>query len=325
MPFEHESDQPPRTIDLVCIGGAAINRKVHAKASLIHGTSNPATTTQSFGGVARNVAETLARLQKTVAVVSLVGEDEAGRAILHHLSALGVDVDQVAVAPTSATAEYVAVLDDTGDLHIAMAAMDAFEAITPTMLESAWPRIATSHWMFADCNLPEATLHALMERKEGAMLAINTVSVPKAVRLPEDLSQVDVLFTNADEAQAMLGQTSETPASLIAGLRHRGAKSVVLTLGSDGHLVADFTGTHHVKALDTRTVDVTGAGDALMSGTIYGLMRGQSLVDASRLGAVLAAATLESDQDVLPDLSPDWFGSQTDRLARITSRKLPIS
>ncbi|MBO6673556.1 MAG: carbohydrate kinase family protein [Rhizobiales bacterium] len=314
-----------RTSDLVCIGGAAINRKYHAKGALIAGTSNPATTNQSFGGVARNVAETLARLQKAVALVSLVGEDEAGRAIFHHLSELGVDVGQVAVSPMSATAEYAAILDGTGDLHIAMAAMDALEAITPAMLVSAWPHIAASRWIFADCNLPEATLHALLQGKAGAKLAVNTVSVPKAVRLPDDLSAIDVLFTNAGEAKAMLGINTNAPSDLTTGLRQRGANAVVLTLGADGHLVADDTGTHQVKALDAHTVDVTGAGDALMSGTLYGLMNGQSLVDASRLGAVLATFTLESEQDVLPDLTPAWLESQTDRLARITSRKLPIS
>lgn len=302
-----------------------INRKYHAKAPLIPGTSNPATAQRTFGGVARNVAETLARLQKTVQLVSLVGDDEAGRAIHAHMSALGVDMRLTGMSPSHATAEYAAVLDGSGELHLGLAAMDIFEAMTPSAIDKAWPSLASSRWAFADCNLPEATLHALMERKEGAMLAVNTVSVPKAQRLPDDLSAIDMLFTNADEARAMLGETSESLECLTAGLRHRGAKSLVLTLGSDGHLVADYTGTHHVKALDTRTVDVTGAGDALMSGTIYGLMRGQSLVDASRIGAVLAAATLESDQDVLPDLSPDWFGLQTDRLARITSRKLPMS
>ncbi|MEQ8658395.1 MAG: carbohydrate kinase family protein [Hyphomicrobiales bacterium] len=313
------------TSELVCIGGAAINRKYHAKAALIAGTSNPATGHITFGGVARNVAETLARLGATVTLVSLVGEDEAGRAILHHLHALGVDVGHIAVAPTSATAEYTAILNEAGDLHIAMAAMDAFEAITPAVLESAWPHIAASGWMFADCNLPQDTLHALLNRKMGAetRLAVNTVSVPKAVRLPKNLSAIDVLFTNADEARAILGGTSQAPESLTAGLRERGAVSVVLTLGAQGHLVHDDTGTHQVRALDAHIVDVTGAGDALMSGTLYGLMMGQSLVDASRLGAVLATFTLESEQDVLPDLNPAWLAAQTDRLARITSRKLP--
>lgn len=321
----HPDSQAQQTSDLVCIGGVAINRKYHAKAALITGTSNPATGHITFGGVARNVAETLARLEANVRLVSLVGEDEAGRAILHHLSGLGVDVSQTVASPASATAEYAAILDEAGGLHIAMAAMDAFEAITPTVLESAWPHIQASRWMFADCNLPEATLHALLNRKAStdARLAINTVSVPKAARLPENLCAVDVLFTNADEAHAMLGGPRQAPERLAAGLRERGAKGVVLTLGAQGHLVHDNTGITVVSSLEAATLDVTGAGDALMSGTLYGLMAGQSLVDASRLGAVLATFTLESEQDVLPDLNPAWLEAQTDRLARITSRKLP--
>ncbi|MFN3170062.1 MAG: carbohydrate kinase family protein [Hyphomicrobiales bacterium] len=320
-------NQAPQATDLVCIGGAAINRKYHAKGALITGTSNPATTYQSFGGVARNVAETLARLQTSVKLVSLVGQDEAGRAILHHVSKLGIDTSQTVVSPASPTAEYAAILDEAGGLHIAMAAMDAFEAITPAVLDSAWPHIAASGWMFADCNLPEETLHTLLDRKAStdAQLAVNTVSVPKAVRLPHNLFAIDVLFTNADEARAMLGDTGQAPERLTAGLRARGAKGVVLTLGSKGHLVHEDTGITVVSSLEADTLDVTGAGDALMSGTLYGLMTGQSLVDASRLGAVLATFTLESEQDVLPNLNPAWLEAQTDRLARITSRKLPIS
>ncbi|MEO0382303.1 MAG: carbohydrate kinase family protein [Pseudomonadota bacterium] len=322
---KHLDSQAPQASDLVCIGGAAINRKVHAKAALITGTSNPSVSHQTFGGVARNVAETLARLQKSVALVSLVGDDAAGRAILRHLADLGVDVSQTSVSRTSATAEYIAILNEANELHIGLAAMDAFEAITPAVLESAWPHIAASRWMFADCNLPQETLHALLNRKAStdAQLAVNTVSVPKAVRLPNDLSAIDVLFTNADEARAMLGDTGQAPEHLTGKLRERGAKGVVLTLGSEGHLVYDDTGITFVSSMEAATLDVTGAGDALMSGTLYGMMKGQSLVDASRLGAVLATFTLESEQDVLPDLNPAWLESQTDRLARITSRKLP--
>ncbi len=317
-------DAVPQTRDLVCIGGAAINRKVHAKAALITGTSNPAISHQTFGGVARNVAETLARLEKSVGLVSLVGEDAAGRSILRHLTELGVDVSQTMVSCTSATAEYVAILDKANELHIGMAAMDAFEAITPAMLDAAWPHIAASGWMFADCNLPQETLHALLNRKAStdARLAVNTVSVPKAVRFPQNLSAIDVLFTNADEARALLGDTRLAPECLTARLHERGAKGVVLTLGSEGHLVHDDTGTTFVSSLDARTVDVTGAGDSLMSGALYGMMNGQTLVDASRLGAVLASFTLESEQDVLPDLNPAWLEAQTDRLNLITSQRI---
>jgi pseudouridine kinase len=148
------------------------------------------------------------------------------------------------------------------------------------------------------------------------------VSVPKAVRLPDDLSAVDLLFTNADEARAMLCETSESLECLTAGLRHRGAKSVVLTLGSDGHLVADATGSYQFEAIPAETVDVTGAGDALMAGTLCGFMQGKALAEASIVGAVLAHLTVQSPLDVPADLSPALLEAATNTSPPATVTRL---
>ncbi|MBP0649740.1 winged helix-turn-helix transcriptional regulator, partial [Mycobacterium tuberculosis] len=47
---------------IVVIGGAALDRKYVGVAALVPETSNPVTGHRSFGGVARNVTENLARL-----------------------------------------------------------------------------------------------------------------------------------------------------------------------------------------------------------------------------------------------------------------------
>ncbi|TIW31830.1 MAG: winged helix-turn-helix transcriptional regulator, partial [Mesorhizobium sp.] len=49
----------PASKRMICIGGAVLDRKYHAKKDLIFGTSNPVDGYRSFGGVARNVAENL--------------------------------------------------------------------------------------------------------------------------------------------------------------------------------------------------------------------------------------------------------------------------
>jgi pseudouridine kinase len=46
-------------------------------------------------------------------------------------------------------------------------------------------------------------------------------------------------------------------------------------------------------------VDVTGAGDALMAGTLAALLAGHDLVAAAGVGALLAARTIESTDTVL--------------------------
>jgi pseudouridine kinase len=62
----------PERRPVVCIGAANIDRKLRPAAALLMGTSNPARQEESFGGVARNIAENLARLGADVALVTAV-------------------------------------------------------------------------------------------------------------------------------------------------------------------------------------------------------------------------------------------------------------
>lgn len=111
---------------VVCVGGATVDRTYRAQKVLRPGTSNPVTSARSFGGVARNVAESLARLGTRVAWVSAVGDDESGRFLLAHLAGIGIDVSHVRTVPGRATAEYVAVVEPSGELAIGLADMAVF-------------------------------------------------------------------------------------------------------------------------------------------------------------------------------------------------------
>jgi pseudouridine kinase len=53
----------------------------------------------------------------------------------------------------------------------------------------------------------------------------------------------------------------------------------------------------------TTPVDVTGAGDALIAGTLFGLLAGERLADAVRTGTLVARLTIESAATVSRDLS----------------------
>ena len=84
---------------VVCVGGATVDRIYRAQDALRSGTSNPVTSRRGFGGVARNVAESLARLGAKVDLISAVGDDGNGRAMTAHLAELGVNVGHVQVVP----------------------------------------------------------------------------------------------------------------------------------------------------------------------------------------------------------------------------------
>lgn len=303
---------------IAVIGGAVLDRKYHARAELIPETSNPVDGHRSFGGVARNIAENLARLDVPVSFVSIVGDDESGRALLSHLRALGADVEAVAVTAERSTAEYVAVLDPRSDLMIGLADMAIFDLLTPDRLEAAWPEITSADWLLADCNLPADTLAFLIgkARGEDLRLAINTVSSPKALRLPKDLSGVALLFTNLDEATAMLGGQRIAAAEAASRLVAAGAEQVIVTEGAKGYAVAGTGGVACAEAVSARPVDITGAGDAFAAGTLYRMLSGDPVVAAARTGALLAALTTESEMSVHPELSPQLIEAAAERIGR---------
>ncbi|TIN34992.1 MAG: winged helix-turn-helix transcriptional regulator, partial [Mesorhizobium sp.] len=121
----------PASKRMICIGGAVLDRKYHARKDLIFGTSNPVDGYRSFGGVARNVAENLVRLGVDVSFVSIVGDDETGRSLVRHLRDLGADVSQVITTTERPTAEYAAILDLNNDLVLGIADMEIFELFSP--------------------------------------------------------------------------------------------------------------------------------------------------------------------------------------------------
>jgi pseudouridine kinase len=281
----------------VCLGGATVDRTYSLAGPLLPETSNPATARTGFGGVARNVAAGLARAGVPVELVSRIGADEAGRALLAALDSAGIGRGAVRVAPGHATAEYVAVLTPAGELALGLAAMDVFDAITPEALAAEAGLLAAASWIFADCNLPAETLAALTGRRFGGVyrLALDAVSVAKSARLPDRLDGVDLLFLNRDEAAALaprFGQAPGEPAAIAAALVGAGARGVVLTLGAGGALAATRAGVVTVPAVPARVVDVTGAGDALVAATLAARMAGADLPAAVAQGCAAAAATV---------------------------------
>lgn len=297
-------DMKPGAGRIICIGGAAVDRKYRGMATIRPGTSNPVVSERSFGGVARNVAENIARLGTHVSLVSIVGADDNGRALLEHLNRLGVDTRPVVLSDTHATAEYVAVLQPDGELAIGLADMAILDGISPALLHKVQPDFGSA-WIFADCNLPQETLRDLigLARQHALMLALDAVSTPKIARLPQDLSGIGVFFLNLDEARVYLDRPEISPEAAAQALLARGAEQVILTLGGRGLVAADPSGIVTIDAIQAETVDATGAGDALIAATLVSLLGDASLADAARLGTVAAALTVESPVSVRPDLS----------------------
>ena len=292
---------------LVCIGAACVDRKYRLFEDLHFQTSNPARAVETPGGVACNVARNAGHLGVDVALLAPVGDDLQAKHLLAELQACGVDASLLQTVPGARTSEYAAIIDTRGELVAGVCDAAVVEAFDETDLSRCWQFFAAAQWVFADCNLSAGVLAELVRRSRDAAfkLAIDGVGEAKVQRLPHDLHGVDLLVLNESEAAAYLNLLQRAPDALYdaAQLRARGAASVLLTLGDCGLVVADADAeVSMVPAVPAECVDVTGAGDALIAGTLYALLQGRTVAHAARTGTSLAAMTIESSATVRPDL-----------------------
>ncbi len=262
---------------IACIGGIDMDRKawLHEPATL--GSSNPIRSDATPGGVARNVAETLARLGLPVTLFSVIGDDPAGTTVLRQTHRAGVDIGGVSRINTAKTATYTAVLQPDGELVIGLADMAILDELEERWGRSILPELAAHPIWFLDANLPAPVLQAILGagQRRGHTVLADPVSAAKAPRFATTLDAIDIIFPDRLEAAALTGQSIATPAealSAAAALRGAGVGAVLVTLGADGLALDDGSQRGIVPPPAVTAVrDVTGAGDALVGGYIYGL------------------------------------------------------
>ncbi|MFL6706927.1 MAG: PfkB family carbohydrate kinase, partial [Massilia sp.] len=148
---------------IACIGAANLDRKLRSIATLTMGTSNPARQDEAFGGVARNIAENLARLGAPVSLATAVGDDAAGRALLAHAQDAGIDTGATLVLPKTCSGTYTAVLDEHGEMLVALADMALYDQISPACLAGQDAHRPLPALTVADLNLPLDTVTYLLE------------------------------------------------------------------------------------------------------------------------------------------------------------------
>jgi pseudouridine kinase len=283
---------------IACIGGAHIDRHGVLKAPAVRGTSNPGSVSTSFGGVARNVAENLARLGREVSMVSRVGNDEAGRAVVAHLASLGIDTSMITVSARP-TASYTAILEPDGELMLGLADMDLYDEVTPALLDRT--RLGEHALCFADTNLPAETIAWLLD---GATVVVDAISVVKSRKLRGLLPRISILFATMLQAAEIAESGPFSNAVEAAETLHRlGARAGVITAGPAGIAVWTGDDMRAMDVLPAEPKDVTGAGDALVAGTLFGVTEGRTLAEATPLGLAAAAITVESGAATAPELN----------------------
>lgn len=301
------SEQP----GVVVIGGANVDIKARSAAPATPRTSNPGRGSMTPGGVARNVAENLARLGTRTHLIAVVGRDALGDNLLAQTSAAGVRVEFVQRSDRP-TGTYTAILDFDGELVVAVADMAATDDLGPEHVDHARDVITSAGLLVLDGNLSAAVLEYALDLAGTAEVRaiLEPVSVPKAKLVSTLITTERALYAvtpNRDELTALTGLPARTDRQLrlAADHLHRlGVQHVWVRLGAQGSLLSSASGEAvQIPAVATTVDDVTGAGDSSLGAFCHALIEGQGPVEAARFGHAAAALTIASSHTVRPDLT----------------------
>lgn len=254
------------------------------------------------GGKGANQAVAAARLGARTALLARVGDDANGRLLLESQRNAGVDTEGVLVggAPTGVA---LITVDPSGDNSIVVSP-GANGRLTPEDVRAAGPLFHASRVVSTQLEIPlESVVEVVRQLPPGTRFVLNP-SPPQALPA-EVLAACDPLIVNEHEARVILGgeATGDDPAEWARELLASGPKSVVVTLGADGALVASAEEkVVRVASVKVDAVDTTGAGDSFTAALAWKLGAGASLAEAAayaaRVGAV--AVTRRGAQESFP-------------------------
>ncbi|MGW0913379.1 ribokinase [Streptomyces sp. NPDC002784] len=246
------------------------------------------------GGKGANQAVAAARLGARTALLARVGDDAHGRLLLDSQRRAGVDTAGVLVggAPTGVA---LITVDPSGDNSIVVSP-GANARLTPGDVRAAAPLIRASRVVSAQLEIPLETVEEVVRHLAAGSRFVLNPSPPRPLP-PEVLAACDPLIVNEHEAKVILqdARAGEEPEDWARLLLAKGPRSVVVTLGARGALVASAEGVARVPSVRVAAVDTTGAGDAFTAALAYRLGTGAGLVRAAAYAARVGAAAVTKE------------------------------
>jgi pseudouridine kinase len=294
--------------DVTVIGGANIDIKGMTFDTLKKHTSNPGHVEITLGGVGRNIANNLALLDVPVTFLSIVGSDDEGKRIITETRKTGVNCEHIAISNAKHTGIYLAIIDNTGDMDIAISGMEILEELNIKYLEKKIDIINNSRIVVIDTNIPEVSIEYIVDvcaRKNIPVLA-EPVSIDKSKKLKKVLGNIDYITPNRDELGSLLETeiiNDDDMIKVTKEIRKLGTKNVIVTLGESGVYLSSDDYEGYLDSYKVNVIDATGAGDALTAGFIYGIINDMSIEDSVRYGIAAATFTLSSSETVNPFLN----------------------
>lgn len=300
------------SIPITIIGGSNISFYAHVKSEMLLHNSNPSSISSCSGGVARNIAENLSRLERKTRLLSAVGNDFHGKNIISQASKAGIIADDILIDSMCETGSYLSIIDKGGEIFTSVSDMDIVENISVEYIKSKISLINQGDILVLDSNLSEKTLEYIFSIAGNKKIYFHTVSSSKAKRIKNIYNKINTISGNVLDIASLLNTEIKNEIDIfnaIDTLHNNGIKNIYLF----GKLNTVYTSyinkdnTHHAGILKINIdknipIYEFGMDEAFFSGIIHSDINGLSYEDTLRLASCcryINGLTLSSVNEVL--------------------------
>ena len=299
----------------VVVGGVNVDIGGKSFSPLVASDSNPGTVKTSLGGVGRNIAHNLSLLGTDVRMLTAFGDDTHGQRVAASCSELGIDASHARRITGGTTSTYLYLMDDQGEMVLAVSDMEICKKITPTYLAGNLSLLQNAQLIIVDANIPAESLIYLAESCT-APLFCDPVSTSKAEKLRPILSKIHTLKPNRMEAELLSGvkiETMEDVARAADKLLEMGVHRLFISLGADGVYAAMGGSKLHLPNLPGTMVNTTGCGDAAMAAIGWAYLEGMDLKNTALAALAAGAIAMESAETINPAMSATAIKTRMER------------
>ena len=282
------------------IGGANIDISGKANAGLKFKDSNPGKVALSFGGVARNIAENLARLGIPVIFISAFSDDLLSLSMLKHLKSLTIDTTNSKVVKNATTATYLALLNQDNDMEVAISDTSILSKLDKNYLQPIIKKIKPKDILVIDTNLDASAIDYIFKNCKGKIF-VDPISTAKTKKIKPYLNQIYAIKPNILEAETIVNHKILKEKDIIEAAKKiskLGVNKTFISLGKMGAYGFFDNAGELVRTKKVSIKSATGAGDAFMAGLVVSEIRNYNLNETLRYATGCALIALASESTV---------------------------
>lgn len=281
----------------VVIGGQNIDIFAHATSEVVLHDSNASNIHLSFGGVACNIATTLALLGNDVSFLTVFGDDTFGTLAKSNLENLKIQFDRSLTVEAARNSMYLAVMNVDNNLLIGLNDMDIVNCLTVDFFKQREDYIRDFDVLVIDTNLSTEVLKHLLLTYSDKKIVMDAVSSEKVLKLKGLLENVSLLKLNSLELSAF--SDGETVQQRMDDALSQGLKKILVTNeGNEIHYRSADERISTMPMVADTVVNSSGAGDAFLGGFIHGIVQHMSAAESIEIAKKMAFNTLQSKNSI---------------------------